>query len=169
MKFPMWMAVCLLLVSTSAFAQQSKDTPAAVPYKVTFVISELQDGKKINQRTYSMILANDRQQANVKTGSRVPVGTAEKAFQYLDVGVNINLRLAEVADWLSLDGDLDASGVLPASAESSANGVIAPIIRQNRLILHAMVRPDKPTVIGSLDDVNSTRTTQIEVTATRLK
>ncbi len=139
-------------------------------------MSELQDGKKINQRSYSMILSSDEKKNIIKSGSRVPVVTGSfnsegkpmNQFQYLDIGVNIEARLSEAeADWLKLDGDVDMSSVL--QSEQSSTGPGQPIIRQNRQAFYAMIHPDKPTIIASLDDVNSTRTTQIEVTATRLK
>src|SRR6185437_242444 len=63
-------------------------------YRVDFSINELQDGKKINSRHYSMILTSgDRNQ--IKIGTRVPVSTTPSVstqFQYMDVGTNINCR-----------------------------------------------------------------------------
>jgi hypothetical protein len=102
----------------------------------------------------------------VVTGS-----TSEKAsaqWQYLDVGVNISARLSAAdGDWMNFDCSLDVSSVIPS--EQSQGGLTQPLLRQSRQELHAVIHPEKPTIVATLDDVNSTRTMQVEVTATRQK
>ncbi len=183
MKFMRWMTTAsLLLLSLCALAQENKEARPVktnIPYKLTFVISELQDGKKINQRTYVTILNDDERfgGTKLKSGSRVPIITGSYAgtssdkpitqMQYLDVGVNIEARLSPgEGDWLNLNGIVEISSVLP-NEQNNPSG--QPILRQSRQDFHSLIHPEKPTILAILDDVNSTRTTQIEVTAARQK
>lgn len=77
------------------------------PYRLDFSFNELQEGKKINTRRYSMNLTAGTAD-EIKIGTRVPVHTgppepqpgmnalANTQFQYMDVGTKIwaNLRPA---------------------------------------------------------------------------
>ncbi|HUK87663.1 MAG TPA: hypothetical protein VLT85_08375, partial [Terriglobales bacterium] len=45
----------------------------------------------------------------------------------------------------------------------------APVKRQARASITSTLIPGKPTIIATLDDVDSTRSYQIEVTATKMK
>src|SRR5580658_7919921 len=60
-------------------------------YRLDFSISELDDGKKINTRQYSMYIdANDSNE--LKIGTRVPIETPA-GVENMDVGTNISSRL----------------------------------------------------------------------------
>src|SRR5271154_1290922 len=71
-------------------------------YRLDFAVKELEDGKVVNARQYSMNLQAD--DANeIKIGTRVPVETGEgKQFQYIDVGTNIWCRIGERFDGIPL-------------------------------------------------------------------
>jgi hypothetical protein len=140
-------------------------------YRIDFSIAELEDGKKINSRHYSMDLnSGDRNQ--IKIGTRVPVVSESLSnkpevsqFQYLDVGTNINCRLEERGDQLALEVHADFSNLASASEQHSPQ----PIIRQINISGSTLADTGKPVVIGAVDDPNSNRTFQLEATATRLK
>src|ERR1700678_1384542 len=72
---------------------QSAQKPSEA-YRLDFSINEMEDGKKINSRQYSMNLTTGESN-EVRIGTRVPVDTEEGKFQYLDVGTNIFARLGE--------------------------------------------------------------------------
>jgi hypothetical protein len=133
------------------------------PYRVDFLINELDGEKKINARRYSMILTSgDRNQ--VKIGTRVPVSSTP-SFQYLDVGTAINCRLSESGDDLVLDVHSDFSSLAGPEEQHSSQ----PIVRQFDINGSTLVVLGKPIVIGAMDDPNSNRTFQLEATVTRLK
>jgi hypothetical protein len=73
-------------------------------YRLDFTISELEDGKKINSRQYSINL-NSGEGNEIKIGTRVPVEAKQGEFQYLDVGTSIWCRLRDSTDvaWLAND------------------------------------------------------------------
>ena len=81
---------------TIANANAAKEAPGRPDrpvhaYRIDFSVNELEDGKKINTRQYSMNLnANDADE--IKIGNRVPVDSGPGTFQYLDVGTNIWCR-----------------------------------------------------------------------------
>src|ERR1700726_3471703 len=51
-------------------------------YRLDFSVNELEDGKKINTRQYSMNLNSDNSN-ELKIGTRVPVESKQGEFQYL--------------------------------------------------------------------------------------
>src|SRR4051812_13506888 len=60
------------------------------PYRAEFLITELEEGKKLNSRHYSMLL-NAGGWTQIRIGTRVPSGP-DAPGQFLDVGTNINCR-----------------------------------------------------------------------------
>jgi hypothetical protein len=141
------------------------------PYRVDFSINELEGERKINARHYSMNLNSGDWNA-IKIGTRVPVVTetlpnhSESAqFQYLDVGTHINCKLEERGDELALEVHSDFSNLASASDQHSPQ----PIIRQININGSTFAAPGKPIAIGAVDDPNSNRMFQLEVTVTRLK
>ena len=140
-------------------------------YRLDFTISELEDGKKINSRQYSINLSSG--EANeIKIGTRVPVEAKQGEFQYLDVGTSIWCRLRDRADiaWLSNDvmlqvrSDLSNFAIPDQQAQS-----MRPIIRQVKIDSSAIATVGKQMVVGSAEDPNSKRQFQVEVMVTRLK
>ena len=140
-------------------------------YRLDFTISELEDGKKVNSRQYSINL-NSGEGNEVKIGTRVPVEAKQGEFQYLDVGTSIWCRLRDRADiaWLANDvmlqvrSDLSNFAIPDQQAQS-----MRPIIRQVKIDSSAIATVGKPMVVGSADDPNSKRQFQLEVMVTRLK
>ena len=132
-----------------------------------FSMSELENGKKINSRHYSMNLtagsANE-----VKIGTRVPVATGGSGWQYMDVGTNIWANLREGAEDLQLDVRSDVSNLDMDSAHDH-NVVSAPIVRQIKINGSTLLITGKPIIIGTMDDPNSNREFQLEVIATKLR
>jgi hypothetical protein len=170
----------VLLASMVALAQEKPAESTSPPpkmerplsfYKVEYVLRELQDGKAINSRNFVMTIEdNDRGEA--KVGARVPVnvgGTVPNSqWQYMDVGVNINCRISGKGDYAALRTMIEISSF--ALAEQQGSGPAAqPVVRQMRTDMAAVVPLGKPTVIGIIDDVNSTKRYEVAVTATKLK
>lgn len=139
-------------------------TKAVHAYRVDFSISELQDGKRINSRHYSMDL-NSGPWSQIKIGTRVPVSQAQGMFQYIDLGTSIDCEVDEQGEDLALDVRSDFSNISNPEEQHSAQ----PIIRQIKINGRTLTAPGKPVVIGAVDDPSSTRQFQLEATVTRLK
>jgi hypothetical protein len=182
----------LMVFSTARLsAQEDSQAPPAPPekqeqtsrseakianfYHLDFTLSEVEDGKKTNARTYSM-LAQVGTLNKLRVGARVPVVTSSSTmnpsnnfqFQYLDVGMSIDCRPQEQQGLLFLGVTLDSSNFTPPPAlSSSAPG--QPIIHQMRADVNPLVTPGKPTVIATMDDPSSNRQYRLEVVATKVK
>ena len=48
-------------------------------FKLAFVMYEVDDGKRTNQRDYMMIGRTDNQPSNIRVSTKVPITTMEKA------------------------------------------------------------------------------------------
>src|ERR1700676_3289020 len=91
--------------SKSTTLESSKPVEA---YRLDFSVNELEDGKKINTRQYSMNLnANDANE--IKIGTRVPVDSGHEQFQYLDVGTSIWCRIGERSEGIPMAVRADIS------------------------------------------------------------
>lgn len=178
-----WLVVASwgLLLPLAALAQESSKpeaktaTPVSV-YRLDYVIHELDNGKRINERKYTLSIEATRGPAkdwgHVRVGRRVPVAVAGTAgapspqYTYMDVGVNLDCSLREDEGGLLLETTVEMSSVV-TGGELAVPG--APVTRQARTNSVAVLTPGKPTLIGTLDDVDSTHSYQIEVTATKLR
>jgi hypothetical protein len=169
-------AFCLALVVASgtsrAWAQESSvSTKSAVQepleaYRLDFSINELEDGKKINTRQYSMNLNGDDPN-EIKIGTRVPVEGKQGEVQYIDVGTNIWSRLKVRNGQLDLTVHTEISNfAIPEQAQGHDS---RPVIRQLKISASTLALLGKPMVLGSVDDPNSKRQFQVEVTVTKLR
>ena len=155
--------------STEARAQPGVDTTEKPvhAYRLDFSVNELEDGKKINTRQYSLNLNAD--DANeIKIGTRVPIESKQGEFQYLDVGTNIWCRIGE------------RSGRHPAERtrrdqqfrhSRAAGRPRRPVLYygNSRSTPALWLCLGKPMVVGSVDDPNSKRQFQLEVTVSKLR
>lgn len=156
-------------------AQEADVAKAASPaektltaYRLDFSLNELEDGKKINSRQYSMNITGGESN-DFKIGTRVPVEPKEGEFQYLDVGTSLWCQLRRDGSDFLLVVRADASNFAPIPSGSQEHAS-RPLIRQVKINASTNVALlTKPTVIGSADDPNSKREFQLEVMATKLK
>ena len=175
------MMLGLSLIPNNAQAQEAsqENNPGATrikpvqPYRLDFSFNELADGKTINTRRYSMNLTAG-QSNEIKIGTRVPVASGttlpnmSSQYQYLDVGTNIWAQLREHGDELILAVHGENSNLDLDSGQHS--GAFAPpVVRQIKIDGDTLLVTGKPIMIGSVDDPNSKRQFQLEVTVNKLK
>src|SRR5208283_651581 len=113
-----------------ALAQDSgelKATPKPLSaYRLDFSVNELEDGKKINTRQYSMNQNGD--DANdIKIGTRVPVESKQGEFTYLDVGTSIWCRIGERANGLPISVRAEISNFAMPDQQGQTSH---PVLRQ---------------------------------------
>jgi len=135
-------------------------------YKLDFSVKELEDGKVLNTRQYFMNLQTGDSN-EIKIGTRVPVETGQGQFQYMDVGTNIWCRIEERSDGIPLSVKAEISNF--AIPEQSSGHELHPLIRQLQIRASTLAQLGKPMVVGSVDDPNSKRQFQLEVTVNKLK
>ncbi len=135
-------------------------------YRLDFSVNELEDGKKINTRQYSLNLNAD--DANeIKIGTRVPIDSKQGEFQYIDVGTSIWCRIGERSDGIPLSVRAEISNF--AMPDQGSGHEFRPVIRQLKINASTLALLGKPLVVGSVDDPNSRRQFQLEVTVTKLR
>lgn len=161
----------------AAKAQASDRGKSIQPYRLDFSLNELDGGKKTNSRHYSMDLTTGSSN-EIKIGTRVPIvsGRTEPGaganplvntqWQYIDVGTTIwaYLRGKEDSDDWQLEVKSDVSDI-----DRGAENAIAPIVRQMKFNGTTLLVTGRPIVIATMDDPNSSRQFQLEVTATKLR
>ena len=176
-----------LSFGVSTFAQDAPATPvvakeAAKPvhyYHLSFVVQEVgEDNKPVNSRVYTTTVTTaTSSHTSMRAGSRIPIPTAsyssggEKAlvntqFQYVDVGVNIDVNAVhEIDRQLALDISADVTGV----ATGNDPNLHQPVVRQNKWQSVAFIPIGKPTVVFSSDSLDSKGNLQLLVTATLMQ
>jgi len=182
--------VCLMLGLTLLQARaQDAAAPKATSetaeprhaYRVDFMLTEMEDGKKINSRQYALNL-NAGENNQLKVGTRVPVEVKQGEIQYLDVGTSIWCRLRDRSNsepsehglrelsWLGNDVMLNLTAEVSNFAVPDQQGAsMRPAIRQMKVEGSTIAVVGKQMVVGSVDDPNSKRQYQFEVTVSRLK
>jgi hypothetical protein len=175
-------AAALGLDRGKAWAQDN--SLSTVPaYHLDFTLVELEDGKKINSRQYAMDSIAERPTnvgrdgdfgaggKEIKIGTRVPVETEQGKVEYVDIGTRIWNKLV-----LNNDGQLlsdvraEVSSLVPRTdtdvyRPSSHN----PILRQLSIQSSTAITVGKPTSLGTVEDPDSKRQFQLEMTVTKLR
>ena len=196
-RLPLAVAAGLLLAAGLATAQEtpkaaSPPSEAAIKpasaYRLDYVVRELEDGKRINSRSYSLSMRAQQQgtdklvvaAASLRIGGKVPYATGagpgpgpgNEGFQYQDVGINIDSHLNERDYNIELYTKFELSSMvrLEKPTQDPGNPVPnAPVVRVVQLSIDSHIIPGKPTVIAAMDDVATNRRYEIEVTVTKMK
>ena len=164
--------VCVRSLAQDASGPQSggvRQAQVATPYRLDFVLTETDSGKKIDSRRYTLALSPPSQgqevrQGRLEIGTRVPIGNkTDGTTQYIDVGTTINTFLMFRNDVLTMNATCDVTSV---AKEQPPN---PPILRTLTISNSVAVIEGKPMLVGTVDDPNSNREFQLEVTVTELK
>lgn len=150
-----------LLLFTAALRAQ---TPV---YKISFAVHEIEDGKRVGTRNYTMMVESDSK-GTIRAGTKVPVKTSADQFQYIDTGVNLDCRVREREGGLTLYADFELSGP-PTEGEQKAFTGGMPPIHQMRSTVAAAAVAGKPLTILTIDDPATRRRYELEVTATKVR
>lgn len=177
-KHMVWLAVMGVVLCGGAATARAQDVAAskaktddtekpATAFRLDFSLVELEDGKRVNTRHYSMdVVPGFASSGEIKMGTRVPVEGKQGEMQYIDVGTNIWARMLERGDSLQLEVRADLSNFANPEQE---NRTSMPLLRQLHIGAGTVALIGKPTVVGLVDDPNSKRQFQLEVTVTKLK
>jgi hypothetical protein len=153
----------VMLAAGTCLAQTETPKQAEGPkaYQLDFVLKELEDGKVINSRNYSLMTTSVGGGGSIRSGDKVPVVSKagpQAEYTYLDVGVNIDCAgVLETQGKLTLNVKADISSAQPDSSR--------PLIRNTRWSSNVIVPLRKATVLFTSDDTSSKRRMQLELTA----
>jgi hypothetical protein len=135
-------------------------------YRLDISINELEDGKKVNARHYSINTTSDSSPQALQIGTRVPVQTEPGKFTYLDIGTRIVVRIAPWVTPMTVNVSANISSFATPDEATKLPG--NPLLRQVQIEGTVPIIMDKPTVVGTADDPASKRQFQLEVTTTKL-
>lgn len=152
-------------LTTETRAVRSEPTSTNV-YRLLFVLTEWEDGKKLNSREYSMT-ALESHTSRLRIGTKIPVSiSGGPQYQYMDANLNLDCSVHVVDDNVILSSIVDISSfALAEQAETKSS----PLIRNQRSQVDAIAALGKPVLLSSIDDPSSKKRYQIEVTVTKLR
>jgi len=153
---------------TSA-STQVKGDPEKTSYRLDLKIYEVENGKRTNERDYSMVATFPGSWSSLKIGTRVPVTLKEAQTQYLDVGVDLRCRLYEQYGKLFVNVTAEISSFALPEQSADPRSSTAPVVRNSNSNVESQVILGKPLIVASVDDVNSKKRTQIELTASKME
>lgn len=173
---------CCVASAQEATAKDMAPSGSSVRHLLKFVVKEVEGGKVINSREYSTYLAGASKEtagtSSIRTGSKVPIPvsyetgkstiTSATQIQYIDVGVNIDVRGDRVEDG-KLYCFIKAEITSIDTSANSESSVFPKVVRQNSWSSPIFAPLGKPITLFSSDDVASKRTMQLELTATEVK
>jgi hypothetical protein len=160
--------------------KKTEERRPLIAYHLDFSLNEMQDGKTINTRQYSMnLLATPATGPrypigygrNLKIGTRVPIEGEQSKTDYLDIGTRISCQLVmDDTGQLALDVNAEVSSLVPrAEADKYMSASRDPMLRELSIQAATTVIPGKLTNLGTVDDPDSKRQFQLEVTVEKLK
>lgn len=155
---------------------QARGGAGPATYKLEFTVHQFENGKKINDRSYSVIVErgrarDDANKYSLKAGSKVPVAVGSSSastsqYTYMDIGMNFDCRLWGRDDDLTLQITVEVSSISTPPQQGSS---MQPTVRQAKADLVSPIAGTKPVTIASFDEVDAPRRMDIEVTATKLR
>jgi Bacterial type II and III secretion system protein len=147
-------------------AAKAADTTPVAFYRLLFVVQELgEDNKPVNSRAYTTTVSTNTP-GSIRTGSRIPVATGNNQFQYVDVGVNVDIRhVTEIHHQLSLELTAEVSSLAGAYDPN----VHQPVIRQNSWHASVLIPLGKATTIFASDALDNKGSIQVVITAQPLQ
>ena len=134
-------------------------------YRVSYRVNELEDGKTVNSRSYTL-MTQVGNRASTRIGSQVPYSTG-KDIQYQNVGMNIDCELIKQGGNLLVSTRLNMNTV--AGKEMMPSGAQNPVFGTFQVQDITSATIGKAAFVGSIDDVASNRHYLIEVTVIEAK
>jgi hypothetical protein len=101
----------------------------------------------------------------------VPIDIGEGKTTYADVGFDMNCSVVETFDnKVAVRIDVTITNfAIPEQNTDPRTAGSRPVLRGVTQRVHTVLTPGKPQVVTSMDDVNSTKRMQMEVTATKME
>jgi hypothetical protein len=169
------------LIASASLAQAPDAKPVAAAmkiepapagphgYRVNFMVTELDAGKKMSSHQYSLdIYSAIGNEGKLRMNTKVSIDTTEGHFVQADVGIRIRCNLREQGDevGLGVSADIQANVDSPVAGDDASARIRAPR-RFWEIDGSVLATIGKPVLIGSVDDLSSQRQFQLEATVTR--
>lgn len=143
---------------------EKKEGPVIV-YRVNFEIRELEDGKRVNTRKYTLLM-EEGHTGRVRVEGGVPARLPAGGIRLVDSGLDIDCHLRERGNYIALQITLELRTFVLAERENQAQR--HPMSRKIRSQVGTAILPGQPTVVSVVDDTATKRRYELEVTATKV-
>jgi len=181
----MLLRVVLALALVLPFTLAAQEAPKKETYKVDYVVTELDNGKKVDSRSYTLLLSpvvgsrdsSPEASGRIRIGSRIPIAHSTAGtpptmqFTYTDVGMNIDARVTPVGDTMAnVSSTLNFNGIAVENPEDRAKAGFPnnPIIRNVTAENRTTSSFGKTATIFVMDEPGSKRAVQIQMTVNRV-
>lgn len=148
-------------------ARKEVVSPSGV-YRVTYKVNEVENGKTINSRSYTL-MAQLGKKASARITTQVPYPTTTSAensqIQFHGVSTNIDCTLGREEDAVLVYTVLSMGTMMGRQTVSKDTSV--PVFGYLILSDVTSATIGKPAFVGSMDDVASNRHYVVEVTVTK--
>lgn len=148
---------------------ETKNASTRTSYRLVVNLFELENNKRVNERSFQLVAATGAGSSRLDAGTRVPVTYKEGQSQYMNVGVNLDCRLRDETGKLFADVRFELSSFAVPEQGAEVKTLNMPVLRNYNGEVDTQLTPGKPQVIASLDDVNSKKRVQVELTAFKVE
>ncbi|HEV3039371.1 MAG TPA: hypothetical protein VHA33_16465 [Candidatus Angelobacter sp.] len=135
------------------------------PWRFEYTLTEISGKQRTNVRKFDL-LTNNR--AEVHSNSRVPVPvgmvTSNRQYSYTEVGLSANMKCFPHPEG-EIDLHVEVSMTFLVSQENPSSD-LPPVTREIRMNVDTQIKPGVPIVLETVDDVASTHSYELSVTAT---
>jgi len=152
------------------FAQESRPKADSAPrsaWRFDVSVIEIEKDKRINDRTYTMLLLENRSET-ISSGNQIPIVTTTNnttSTQYLSFGLKITCGVQETPNGVFQSHiDFEISSLVAEPKGTGGNPLIRSVSGSSTFVMH----PGQKEVVIKADDVNTERRYEVEVLATRV-
>jgi hypothetical protein len=153
---------------------EAQPTTISGPYRLTYILTEMDGSKRIGSQRFAMVLdADPGRRTTLKMGTKVPIVTGEykengppnslNPVSYIDLGMNFQVELRQFSNGLEL-----RSHIVESAIDAQQPNPTDPVIRQTDFENSVLLNEDKPLIIGTVDMPGTTHVLQIQVELTKL-
>ncbi len=170
MRFFRALLLTALVATSPLLAAQSAPAPAPAvekqaktytTYMLTYNVYEVENGKRVNTRTHKIVMSDNGQSAESRSEQRIPL-SASTPSDFVSTGITIRSRMQHTDGGPLLSTDINMEYLVE---EGSANG--RPVLHKAEASANGSFKLDKPMLLAAIEDQQSKRSFQIEVTVTK--
>jgi hypothetical protein len=167
------MAITLIHAQQPQPQEGGKQPSKPAAFRFEYTLTELSGKQKINVRKFEIMTTS---RGSLRSSSKVAAPVASLSgsgvntqFTYVDLGLSAEMESVTMKEgMISLNVEVDETFLVPSEPTASGTAVLPPSTRQVRMRTATDVKPGVPTVLGTVEDVASTHSFELSVTATPL-
>jgi hypothetical protein len=141
---------------------EKKEPKVYSTYMLTYNIYEVESGKRTNTRTHKIVLSDNNATAVSRSQMRVALPNTNPV-EYMTTGLDIRSRLQRTDAAPLLTTEIDMEFLATDETQPSAR----PVLHTANAQATGNVKLDKPMLLAGIEDTQSKKSYQVEVTVTK--